>query len=63
MSAARSVQCATYIRQLNHMRRSLISQHARESAQDPSLGEAIDVIARAIQLLEGEVDGVKGYDC
>lgn len=59
----RHVQCATYLRQLNHMRASLIQQHARESAQDDQLGYAIDQIVNVITALGGEVREVPGYDC
>lgn len=59
----RAIQCATYLRQLNHMRKSLIQQHARESAQDDSLALAIDHIASVILALGGTVAEVGGYDC
>lgn len=59
----RSIECATYLRQLNHMRESLIRQHSRESATDDKLGQAIDEIANVIVLLGGSVREVPGWDC
>lgn len=59
----RPIQCATYLKQLNHMRKSLIAQHAREQAQDDQLALAIDQIASVIVALGGTVADVPGYDC
>ena len=63
MNDRRAIQCATYLRQLNTMRVSLIAQHAREQAQDETLGLAIDQIASVIVALGGAVRSVVGYDC
>lgn len=59
----RAIQCATYLRQLNHMRKALIGQYAKEEGRDETLVLAIDHIASAILTLGGTVFGVAGFDC